>query len=616
MADPITAEIIRSALDTTATEIYQTLTRSSEHPVVAESKDCGAGVYSYDGVEAKMVARDGIILHSFAQLSSAQTSLDFFRGDLDPGDVLLVADSYSGGSHIGDYTVLLPIFFDGRPTFFTATRLHVADQGGPFPGGGNPNGREIWHEGFRPGPLKLVEKGQRRRELWDWLKRNNRLPDLLEADLAGMIGACRKGEERIRELCDRYSLDTIGESLEWIFGYSERRLREHIRGWPDGTYHSEVFIDTDNRDHRDLRIKLSVTVADDTMTLDFTGTDPQTDGTINSVVANSIAWVSVAISVLCPEIPVNSGLFNALTINLPKGTLVNADPPAATMDSTLCCGGQIGQAVMKACEQFVPERVGNVSVPLPIHYVRGFDRRPNRDHPDPGSGDSFFLYWELSVTATSCSATYGVDGWGGWAAPFSVARPVNVEINEWQFPGFYHQDEYATDSAAPGQWRGSPAFVMRRTLRGARDTSAYSDPRGIVHPLPGYAGGYEGTGNVTIFDEGGDTELIVADGNIFTAFDPSVTVFAQSGAGGGWGDPLDRDPRLVLDDVLDEYVSLEGAKADYGVIIDPRKWVVLQEETERERAAQRADTTRERRGIGRKNLIERANIGHRTAARD
>ncbi|WP_329064101.1 hydantoinase B/oxoprolinase family protein [Amycolatopsis sp. NBC_01480] len=613
MTDPITAEIVRNYLDTTADEIYEGLCRSSEHPTVAEGKDCGAGIYSYDGAKAKLAARAGIILHSYAQLSATQTCLDYFHGDLDPGDVLLVADSHWGGSHIGDYTVLVPIFFDGRPRFFTASRLHVADQGGPFPGGANPDAREIWHEGFRPAPLKLMEKGQRRREVWDWLKANNRLPELLEADLNGMLGSCRKGEERVRELCARYGLDTVAEALDWIFEYSERKFRDQVRTWPDGTSVAEVLVDTDNAGTEDIKVRVSVTVAGDDLIIDFAGTDPQTPGSINSVPTNTIAWVCVAMSVLCPEIPVNSGYFNALTIRIPEGSIVGAVPPAATVNSTLCVGGQIGQAVMKACEQFVPRRVGNVSVPLPVHYVLGVDTRGEQGGTtSSGSGKPFFFF-DLAFTATSCSGAYGVDGWGGWAGPFSAARPGNCEMTELQYPTLYQRDEYVTDSAAPGQWRGSPSFAFSRTMPGAAGTAAYSDPRGVVYPLPGYAGGYSGTGSVAIFDEGGPAELVVSEAAVFRPFDPEVPVFAHSGAGGGWGDPLDRDPAKVLDDVLDEYVSVEAARADYGVVIDQKHWVVLEEETARERATRRADPNRERVGTGRKQMIERARIQHRIA---
>ncbi|WP_031466309.1 hydantoinase B/oxoprolinase family protein [Sciscionella sediminilitoris] len=610
MADPITAEIIRNHLDTIAEQIFETICRSSPNSVVNETKDCGAGIYSYDGSTSKMVSRAGIIAHSFAGLSSSQTVLDFFRGDLHPGDALLVADSYHGGSHLGCWNVVVPVFFDGKPRFLTGGRLHVLDQGGPMAGAVNPQCREIWHEGFRIPPMKLYEKGARRRELWDWLMANNRLPDITEADVETMIGACRVGENQITELVERHGLEQVEDSLEWIFGYSERKFRDQVSAWPDGTYHGRFTVDSDYADHTDIDIRVAVTIDDDHMIVDFEGTDPQTDGLVNSVPANTIAYVSIALSALCPQIPVNSGFYEPVEIKMPEGTIVNAVSPAATVLGTIVCGGQIGQAVMKAFEQFVPQRVANVSIDIANNYCFGTDDREDRFLVASSSNPRQFFFWDMSPVAMSSSAAYGQDGWGAWATPFSVSRPANNEFTEVQFPTIYHQGEYAIDSAAPGQWRGSPAYIMRRTDRGASSTFATFNSQSLIHPLPGYAGGYEGTGNFCIIGENAD-EAICGEHMVAQTYDPSQVIFSHSGGGGGWGDPLDRDTEAVLDDVLDELVSLEGARHDYGVVIDPTTWTIDREATEHERARQRAEPSRTRRGLGREKAIQRAHIRHR-----
>lgn len=614
MTDPITAEVVRNFMDSTARDIYETLVRTSQSPSVNEGKDCGAGIYSYDGVEARLVSRAGIILHSFAGLASAQTCLDFFRGDLDEGDVLLVADSHHGGSHIGDYTVLVPIFFDGRPRFFTATRLHVSDQGGPFPYGSSPLIRDIWHEGFRPGPLKLVEKGRPRRELWDWLKANNRQPHLLESDLMAMCGAGRVGDERIRALCARYGLDTVTDSLGWIFDYSERLFREQVRAWPDGTYRGEALVDADGAGRHNLLLKTAVTIDGDSFRVDYDGTADQTDGVINSVAANTTSWVCVVLSVLCPKIPINSGLFRALELELPDRSLVNAKEPVATRNGTISCGGQAGQALMKACEHFAPERVGNASEDLPLYFAFGLHQRAQSSLP-AGEGEERapepFFFADATPSAVSGGGAFGVDGWGCWAMPFSVSSPVNIEMTEPQSPVAFHSAEYEIDSAAPGRWRGSPAFRTQRSFPGVADATVVFVSQSLVNPICGYAGGYEGAGNLMILNEGREDEQIAVDG-FASPFDASSMIYALSGGGGGWGDPLDRDPERVRQDVIDEYVSVEGALADYGVVLDPEKLVVLEDETNRKRAQRRAGTEeRTGRGIGREQVIRRARIQER-----
>lgn len=610
MVDPITAEIVRHSFEAVADQVYETICRASSNPGVNEMKDCGAGIYSYDGSTTSMVSRAGIIAHSMAGVTSAQACLEFFRGDLAPGDVLLVSDSYHGGSHLGCWTVVVPMFFDGKPRFLAAGRLHLMDQGGPAPGAVNPDCREIWHEGFRPSPLKLYEKGQRRRELWDWLVANNRMPDMLESDIEAMVGACRVGELRVREIVERHGLSTVDASLEWIYDYSEQQFRRQIAEWPDGEYTAAMLVDTDYADARDLKIEVTVRINGGDLEFDFTGTDDQTDGVVNSVPANTIAYICVVLSVLCPDIPVNSGFFRPFNVVLPKGSLVNPTPPAATALGTIVCGGQIGQAVMKACEQFVPERVGNISIDTANTYVIGLDTRPDRLGAH-GAEPARFMFWDESMVAMDNSATFGVDGWGAWATPFSVARPTNHEFHEVLYPTTYLQAEYSTDSAAPGQWRGSPAYVMRRVDSGATDAVTNFNAQSLVHPHPGYVGGYEGVGNFYVVNEGDSDEAICGEFALSQPYRTEAVIFSQSGGGGGWGDPLERDATAVLSDVIDEYVSIEGAAKDYGVVIDPTTWTVDAAATTALREKLSKDS-RSRRGIGREWTIDRAQIRHRT----
>ncbi|WP_156096693.1 hydantoinase B/oxoprolinase family protein [Amycolatopsis jejuensis] len=613
MTDPITAEIIRSYLDTTAEHLYETICRTSPNPLVNEAKDCGGGIYGYDGTSARMVARSGIIAHSFALSTSCQAALDFFRGDLHPGDVILVGDPYHGGSHCGCWSVVVPIFVDGRPRLLAAARLHVLDQGSPTP---NVNFacRDVWGEGLRLAPLKLYEKGERRREVWDWITANNRVPFVVEGDVEAMIGACRVGERMVRELVGRYGLGTVEGSLEWILGHSARKFRKQIAEWPDGLYRSAFRVDSDHAGNDDRQIKVAISVDGDRMTVDFDGSDAQTDGLINSAKPNTIAYVGVVLSALCPDIPVNAGFFEPLTIRLPEGTIVNPSPPAATVTGTVVAGCQIGQALMKACEQFAPERAANVSVDITGPIVYGTDAREHRFQTHSARNPRFFMFIDMSMVSMSNSAAFGHDGWGMWATPFSVARPINVEITEVQQPTLYLQSEFGTDTPAPGRWRGTPALTMRRIDRGAEDMKAAFFVQSVVHPLSGWVGGYEGAGNYLVINEGEPDELICAEHPIsHVSYDPAKPIFSQCGGGGGWGDPLDRDPAAVRDDVLDEYVSVEGARYDYGVVLDAATYEIDQVATEQLRATRRAGP-RKRRGLGRERTIERTGIAHRLEA--
>lgn len=562
MVDVITAEIVRNYMESTAEEIIQSLVRSSVSPLFNEAHDCSGGVFYFDGEHVDLIARaDATPVHIFGALTSVQACLDFFQGDLNEGDVIIVSDPYFGGTHIADYTVVKPVFYDGQPMFFPSVRGHILDSGGVTPSGFSIESREIWHEGFRFSPMKLYEKGELRREVWQWLTRNNRLPQMAMGDLSAMIGACRIGEDRLRAICDKYGLETVRESVKWIFDYSERRFRDRIRQWPNGRYEGESILDTDFTGRHDLKVKAAITINDEDIHVDFTGTDAQSAGIVNSVPGNTLSYVYLSFAALCRDIPINSGFFRPLSATLPKGSLVNPEAPGCAAYATICIGADIGEAVMKACEGFAPELVGTVSIDLALSWAYGVDARTKQ----------YFIHYDYNASAISAGATKGVDGWGAWAIPFCALTLPSIEMTELQYPCLYRKFEMVSDTAAPGQWRGAPAVTMEREVRNAEGpVLSQTWIQALRHPLHGFAGGRPGAGNYAIMLPDTENEFIVTE----IAFeDPPLNngdrFEVQSCGGGGWGDPLARDPESVLADVIDGYVSVEGAAHDYGVVVDP-----------------------------------------------
>lgn len=581
MVDPITAEIVRNYMETTAAEIVESLVRSAVSPIFNEAHDCSAGVFYFDGETAQIIARaDATPVHIYGALSSVQACLNFFQGDLNPGDVILVSDPYYGGTHIADFTIVKPVFYDGQPMFFPSVRAHMLDSGGPSPAGFSMYSREIWHEGLRFSPVKLVERGELRQEVWDLLIRNTRLPETAKGDLNAMVGACAIGEDRIRAICARYGLETIRESVSWIFDYSERLFRERVRTWPNGTYKAQSTLDTDFAGRRDLTIRASVTVKDDAIEVDFSGTDPQSEGIVNSVPGNTLSYVYLVFASLCPDIPINSGFFRPISAVLPFGSLVNPAEPACAAYATICIGCDIGDAVMKACEQFVPEKAGTVSIDLLLLWSYGVDERTGQ----------YFIHYDYNGSPVSAGAVKGQDGWGAWAAPFCALTLPSVEVTEVQYPCLYRRFEITTDSAAPGQWRGAPGMVCEREVRHAAGPVLNQIwIQGLRHSLHGYAGGQPGSGNVAVMLPGTPDEQLVPEISFENPpLDNGARLLIEKGGGGGWGDPLSRDVQAVLQDVIDGYVSIEGARHDYGVVIDPRSHAVDADSTERERSRLRS----------------------------
>jgi N-methylhydantoinase B len=577
--DPITAEIVRNYLETTCEEIMTTMIRSSVSPIFNEAHDCSAGVFYYDGDDVSLVARaDSVPVHIYACLTSVEACLDFFHGDLADGDVIIVSDPFFGGTHIADYTIVKPVFFEGRPLFFPSVRGHVLDVGGPVPGGANMAAHEIWQEGFRFSPMKLVEAGRPRREIWDLLRTNNRLPEMVVGDIQAMIGACDIGEQRIRALAERYGEVVVSDCVEWILDYSERQFRERICSWPAGRYKGTSTLDSDFAGRHDVKVEVTLEIAGGEIMADFAGSSSQAAGVVNSVPPNTLSYLYGVFSALCPDIPLNSGFFRPLSAALPEGSVVNPNPPSAASYATVCIGADIGEAIMKACEGFVPELVGSAVVDLLGAFVHGVDARTGK----------FFVLYDFYACPVSTSGVKGVDGWGAFSPLFCALQLPSIEMTEVQYPVIYRRAEQVIDTAAPGQWRGSPAFEMEREPYNSLGPHMLNVIiQAHANPLHGWVGGRPGAGNFAILRHGTENEEMVTEVAFLVPQDVGEPVYFHKGGGGGWGDPLDRDPAAVLTDVRDGLVSREAALADYGVHLDDAGRTVLGDETLRERTTRR-----------------------------
>lgn len=560
MKDIITCEVVRDYMETVAAEIMKTLIRSAVSVMFNEAHDCSAGVFYYDGREVSLISRaDAMPVHIYACLSSVEECLRYFQGDLNEGDVILISDPYHGGTHICDYTMMKPVFYEGQPIFFPSVRGHFLDVGAPYPGSANPVATEVHQEGFRFPPLKLYERGEFRRDVWRMLVANTRLPHIYEGDLNAMIGSCRVGEERLKAIVGKYGFRTVLEAVGYIFDWSERKFRGEIAQWPDGVYTGRSVLDTDFRGQDDIPVEVKVTIRGDEIEVDFSGSHAQTQGLINSVPGNTLSYVYMAFTALCPDIPVNSGFFRPITTILPRGSVVNPLPPAPAGLATICIGADIGEAMIQALSRFAPEKAGTISLDLCIFGAWGVDPRYQ----------SFFVTYDYNGSPVSSGAAYGTDGWGGWASTVSAVQMESMEQMETKYPLLYRQGEYAIDTAAPGRWRGTPAYHMQRMPYGVQAPVMHDIwiQKSESHPLQGFAGGRPGPGNYAIIGDGTPRAQKV-QGHFVGPVQENEIVFMQSGGGGGWGPPLERDPEKVLEDIRNELVSMRTAREEYGVVLD------------------------------------------------
>jgi N-methylhydantoinase B len=550
-----------------------TMDNTSVSPVFSETHDCSAGLFYYDGQDVSLIARaNAEPVHIFASVHSVEGLLGYYKNDLAEGDIVMVNDPYFFGSHIPDWTVVKPVFYNNKPVFFPGIRAHMVEVGGPQAGGYNSDARDVWHEGFRLAPIKLFERGEVRRDYLDLLRANNRQPDIMEGDLNAMLGACRVAERRVRELVDKYGFEQVFEAVQYILDYSERRLRTELAKWPDGDFHGRSVLDFDFADTRDVNVDCTIHVKGDSVNVDFTGSHPQTKGFVNSRPGNTGSWVYSAFSAVFDDIPINSGFFRPISLTMPEGTVINPLSPAPVGNSTICIGNDIGQSVIKALEEIVPERVGAATLDLVCDAFYGMDTR--------GEEPQFYVTFEYWGTPISSGAAYGTDGWGAWSTPHCSLKLPTIELTEVQYPALYLKAEYTTDSAAPGRWRGTPAFhALRKNPEGATVTHGIF-VQGYRHPLQGFAGGDGGAGNYVIIDYEGENEEFVSELAFNYESQPGELILFQSGGGGGWGPAVEREPQAVLDDVLNELVSVDAAREHYGVVIDPDGLLVLEGETE------------------------------------
>ncbi len=584
--DPITAEVIRCGLVTIANEMGNTMIRTATTPTFSESHDFSTAIF--DGGGRIIALADALPIHMGASKFSVMASLDAFGDDIHTGDLIVVNDPYHGGSHLPDWTMMTPIFFDGRLMFFPVTRAHQGDTGGTIPGGYNPGATDIWQEGLRLPPIKIYDKGKPRDDIIKLLQINNREPTFL-GDLKAMMGSVRVAERRLLEMLKKYGAQTVQDSLDYIINYTERRFRAEISEWPDGEYKGEAYLEHDCQGVQDITIRATVTVAGDSLKIDFNGTDPQTPGFINSSVPNSYSYIFLTLSSMIDDsIPRNEGLFNPVEIILPEGAVVNPRPPAPCTACTLHAGGEVGEAVAFALEKAIPKMayVQNIKLGMPL-VTYG---------TNPYTGE-FYVDQNVNMAAGWCNGAYGVDGWGAMAPFFGAMTMATGELHDMYFPVQTLEREYATDSGGPGKWRGGLGVDLR--MKALAPMFMHTYLIGTKYPMRGFNGGMDGSPNSIVLREGTPDELVVEQ----TAFEEPISsghiASARLGGGGGWGDPLERDPAAVLEDVLDEYVSLEGARRDYGVVIDEREMIidaestkVLREQIAKEREAKRKEKAR------------------------
>jgi len=553
--DPVFASVLACRLKAITEEMGLTLLRTTRSPILSEARDFVTGLY---GPRGEIWAQTEYIpILAFALQPACRAVISAFEGDVNRGDVFLHNDVFSGGNQNNDVAVFRPVFVDGRLVAWAATKGHQADIGGAQAGGYNPRATEVWQEALRIPPLRVVERGTLRHDVWRMVFANVRLP-IVEEDIRAQIGGTVMGERGVVELYRRSGAERVETHLAYLFDVTERRMRAELARIPDGVYTGESTVFDDGH-HEGSRhpIRVTITARGGELRLDYTGTAPQTVGFVNAPLASSYSAVLLTVLMLVdPEIPHNEGILRPLRVDIPRGTLLNADFPAATTFGNTLAGPH-SDAIFRALAKAVPERVCAGWNRMLGMTVAGMDPRRRRRYVD-------ILFLALKGGS---GAVRGADGYDhiGLINTAGGLLSQDYEMLEIQTPHRLLRHEYLPDSAGAGRWRGGLGVVTEFVVEGD-DVTGVTFGDGVEEEARAFGlfGGRSGGAN--------RLELATPDGRTLVprAKDvvaiPRGTIFRQwAGGGGGYGEPRERLREVVAAEVRDGLVSRRAAEEVYGV---------------------------------------------------
>lgn len=573
--DPIAFELFKNSIFSIADEMALTICRTTYSGVLRDNMDFSTAFADADG---RLVAQ-GLTLP--AHLGSIPTALDVivgrFGNTMQPDDMYIMNDPFDGGMHLPDIFIFKPIFWERERVAFAATICHHADVGGRVPGSNASDSTEIYQEGLRIPPMKLYDRGELNQTLWMLIEKNVRVPVQVFGDLRAQLAACTIAERQFLELIERYGVTNVKIYMTEIINYAERLTRAAVKELPDGEYEFEDWIDDDGIDiDQPIRLFVKITKRGDSMLVDWTGSSDQVKGAINNTLSFTKAASYTGIRSILPDgIPNNEGVFRVIDVTAPPGTIANNVLPAACAARGLT-GFRMVDCIFGALAKMLPDKVcaasdgGNSGV-----SIGGYDaeRKP-------------YIYVDFAC------GTWGGRPWGdglqGNSNMFANMASQSVEVIEAEQPVEILAYELLPDRAGAGQYRGGAPYYRDYRFTEKEAVLQVRSDRARFRPY-GLYGGMPGQPSANYLNPHGNNQkltskptMMIQKGDVFRH---------ELAGGGGWGDPLDRDPDHVLRDVRDELVSITSAESDYGVIINACSMTVDEKATSSLREEMRAKRT-------------------------
>jgi N-methylhydantoinase B len=556
MRDPIELEVFKNLYHSIAEEMGAALRRTSFSPNIKERRDYSCAVFDSEGQVLAM--GDHMPVHLGSMPMSVAAAIELCA--MEAGDIVMLNDPFRGGTHLPDITLVMPVYVeDGhgggrprqternkraaknggqecprhtRPDFYVASRAHHSDVGGAFPGSMGPC-REIYQEGFRIPPVKIVRQGKIVADVLALLLNNVRTPEEREGDLGAQIAACQTGAQRLRELCGRYGIARAKHAAADLLAYSEELVRKFLASVPAGVYRAEDFLDDDGITNEPVRIAVSISVSgkhgrssrkerQPAVTIDFSGSSPQVQGAVNAVEAIAYsACFYVFRCLLREDVPATAGLMRPLRVIAPSGTVVNANPPAAVAGGNVETSQRIVDVLLKALAQAIREQIPAAASGTMNNLTIG--------GIDPRTGEPFAYY---ETIAGGMGARSTKDGVSGVHTHMTNSLNTPAEALEHAYPVRLRQYSLRPGSGGSGLHRGGDGIVREIEVLADSQVTLLADRRS--RGPYGLAGGGDGApGRTTVVHLDGRTEQL--SGKCSVRLRSRERIRVETPGGGGWG---------------------------------------------------------------------------------
>ncbi|MBE0618984.1 MAG: hydantoinase B/oxoprolinase family protein [Burkholderiales bacterium] len=554
--DPVTLAVIQNGLNQVCNEMDLAFCRAAFSPVISEAMDRSDGIYHRD--DGALIAQGELGLPVFVGTMQFSTQAVIARAkDLEPGDVFIVNDPYLGGTHLMDVRFVKPFFYRGKLFAWLANTGHWPDIGGMVPGGFSAHATESEQEGLRLPPVKLFKRGVMDEEILAIILSNIRIADQRIGDIKAQAAALAIGEKRLAALLDRYGADTVDAAIAELRARAAQQMRAKIATIPDGTYEGHSIVDSDGVVDEPLLIKMKITKRGDGLAFDMSGSSPPCRGPMNSVIATTKSSIYLAMKHIFPEVPINAGTFEPLTIVEPEGTFLYAHYPRPVSGCAAEVSQRIAEAVFSALTHAIPDQLFAAPAGSSGNLALGGQ--------DPKRNRSYVMY---VISGGGYGGNPRGDGLSNGCSTIGISKTTPIEVMEQYYPVLFEEYSLHEGSGGAGEHRGG--FGVNYTIRLRRGTARASMvmDHGRTGPL-GALGGADGGVNKVRIERGHESYIpphLSKDQDI--ELQPGDRIYVSTPGGGGFGDPLKRDPRRVAQDLVRGYYTSAQAEALFGVILD------------------------------------------------